>query len=202
MAVRSKTTIFNAALLRTGNDPATEGEGNGLWLALEANYDEIVRSCFEEGDGVFPFGKARHELTSRLNGTFGYDDGFALPVDAVHVIEVYIDSRPAAALLLPWEIDGESNVLLVNSGARKVEVEYVRRGLEHTWSAQFALAVQRKLEAVIKDALEESEESASKERDAEFHLLKAGIVGAKDRSARKVWRKGGGRLLRARRGEF
>jgi len=169
-------------------------------MALDANYDEIVRSCFEEGDGAFEFGRVRRELTSRAEGDFGFDDAFALPNDAIHITDVYLGGYSCADLLEPWEIDGETARLMVNASNRKAEIEYVRAGLEHTWSAQFAIAVQRKLEAVIKDCLEESAEAAAKEQEADFHLMKAGIKGSKNRSARRVWKLGGGRILRARRG--
>lgn len=198
MAVRSKTTIFNAALLRTGN---SESSDSGLIRAMDANYDEIVRQCFEDGDGAFPFGRARTTLTSRSTGTFGYDDAYVMPSAVVHVIEVYLNEVSCSNLLEPWEIDGSIPALLVNAGSRTVELEYVREGLEHTWSAGFALAVQRRLEAVIKDVEEEFEESSAKDQDADFHLMKASVKGSKNRSTRRVWRRGGGRLVRARRGQ-
>lgn len=197
MAVRSKTTIFNAALLRTGHE---ETQSGGMWRAMEANYDEIVRQCFEDGDGVYPFGKARVTLTSRSDGTFGYDDAFTMPNDAIHVREVFLDTHSASDLLAPWDVDASQGKLLVNANERTVEIEYIREGLEHTWSANFALAVQRRLEAVIKDVMEEAEESAAKEQEADFFVLKAGVKGSKNRSQRNVWKRGGGRLMRARRG--
>lgn len=199
MPVRSKTSIFNAAMLRVGGQAATEGEGGSLWTALDANYPEIVRECFESGDGTFSFGRKRRELTSRQEGDFGYDDKYQLPTDAVHILEIYLSDVSCARLLEPWEIDGETNSLVVNARGRKVEVEYVAEGLEHTWSAGFALAIQRRLEAVIKDVLEEFGESNSKDQDADFHLMKASITDAKNRSARRVWPKDQGRLVRARR---
>lgn len=198
MAVRSKTTIFNAALLRTGHE---ETQSGGMWRAMEANYDEIVRQCFEDGDGVYPFGKARQALTGRSNGEFGYDDAFQMPDEVIHVREVFLDGYSASDLLAPWDVDASSGKLLINANDRAVEIEYVREGLEHTWSANFALAVQRRLEAVIKDVMEESEESAAKEQDADFFALKASVKGAKNRSQRSVWKRGGGRLIRARRGQ-
>lgn len=197
MAVRSKTTIFNAALLRTGHE---ETQSGGMYRAMEANYDEIVRQCFEDGDGVFPFGWVRTALTARSDGYDGFDDAFVLPADAIHLIEVFIDTHSASDILAAWEVDTSQGNLLVNANERQVEIKYVKEGLEHTWSANFALAVQRRLEAVIKDVMEESEESAAKEQEADFFALKAGVKGAKNRSQSKVWKRGGGRLIRARRG--
>lgn len=169
---------------------------------MEANYDEIVRQAFEDGDGVYPFGKKRTTLTGRSTGTFGFDDAYALPDDVIHVIEVFFNEKAASDLLEAWEIDGVNNTLQVNGSERTIEIEYVMQGLEHTWSANFAKAIQRKLEAVIKDVLEESEESMAKDQDADFILLKAGVKSAKNRSQRRVWKRGGGRLIRARRGQY
>lgn len=197
MAVRSKTTIFNAALLRTGHE---ETQSGGIWRAMEANYDEIVRQAFEDGDGVFPFGRQREELTSRSDGYDGYEDAYKLPDGAIHVIEVFLDAISASDALIPWDVDASSNNLLLDAGGRKVEVKYVKEGLEHTWSANFAMIVQRRLEAVIKDVMEESEEAAAKEQEADFFAMKAGVKGSKNRSQRRVWKRGGGRLIRARRG--
>jgi hypothetical protein len=199
MAVRTKTTIFNAALLRTGHSDVTEGQGSGLWRALEANYDEIVRAAFEDGAGTFPFGKVREILTGRSAGNFGFDDSYTIPSGVIHVIEVYLNDLPCSDLQEPWEIDGQSNALLINAKTRTVAINGLKEGLEHTWSAAFTLGVQRKCEAVIKDVEEESEESAAKDQDADYQLLKAGVKGAKNRSKRQVWKKGGGRLIRARR---
>jgi hypothetical protein len=199
MAVRTQVTIFNAALLRTGNYDTGEGDGGALWRALTANYDEIVRACFEEGDGVFNFGRAREVLGSRSEGTFGYDDTFQMPFEAIHVIEVFLNGKACADLLEHWEVDGATNSILVNACERKVEVEYVRRGLEHTWSAGFTLAVQRRLEAVIKDVLEDVGEAVAKDQDADYQLMKAAVKGSKNRSQRPAM-KNNGRLMRARKG--
>lgn len=199
MTVRTKTTIFNAALLRVGHSDVTEGQGSGLWRALEANYGEIVRAAFEEGNGVFPFGKQRRELTSRSDGDFGFDDSYVIGSDIIHVLDVFLDGHSCADLLEPWEIDAQAGTLLINANSRKVEIEGIKEGLEYTWSAKFALGVQRKCEAVIKDVEEEFGESASKDQDGDFLLLKAGVKGSRNRSKRRVFKKGVGRLTRARR---
>ena len=199
MTVRSKTTIFNAALLRCGRSDTTEGEGSDLWRAMEANYDEIVRAAFEDGDGAFPFGRVRRTLTGRSAGDFGFDDSFALPSDAIHIIEVYLNDCAASDLQEPWEVDGQNQTLLINANNRTVSVSAVKEGLEHTWSASFAKAVQRRLEAVIKDVEEEMDEAMAKDQEADFMLLKAGVKGNKNRSGRRVWKRGSGRLSRARR---
>lgn len=197
MAMRSKDTIIQAALLRCGR--SIQADEPLLSQAIEANYDEIVRSAFEDGDGNYPFGRARVELTSRFEGLMGYADAFTVPNDALHVVEVYIDGMSAADLLQDWDFDGATNAVLLNANDGKVEVEIVRGGQEATWSGFFAKGIQRRIEAVIKDALDESEEAAMKEQEGDYALLKAGVKGSKNRSPRPMFRRGGGRLMRARR---
>lgn len=201
MAVRTKSSIFRAALSRTGNGVSSDADGSGLWTALEANYDEIVRATFEAGDGNYPFGRTRTTLTSRSAGVLGYDDSYAVPNDCLHVVEVFYDDYSASDLYEPWDFDGENNAVVLNAAGRTIEIEYVRAGQESKWSASFALAVQRRLEAVIKDVLEESEESIAKDNEADLQILKAGVKSAKNRSQKRVWNKNRGRLVRARRGQ-
>lgn len=196
MAVRSKTTIFNAALSRTGNTSVAEGDGSFIWQALEANYDEIVRDAFESQE--YPFGKARKTLTSRATGRFGYDDAYTMPNNVVHVTQVYLNERRASDLGESWEIDAETNELMIDASSRTVEIEYIKVGLEHTWSAAFARAIQMRLEAVIKDVVEEVEEAGARDSEADFQMLKAGIKASKNRSKARVKR--GGRLVRAHHG--
>lgn len=195
MALRSKETLFNAALYSTGNTPA---DRSGLWEALEANYDEIVREAFERGGPSLPFGRTRKALTSRANGQRGYDDMFTFGVDVMHIIEVFLDERAASDLLLDWEIDAADRKLLINASNRTVEIEYIRVGQEHTWSATFARGVQKMLESVIKSVLEEEEEAAAKASEGDLKLLMAGTKGSKNRSNRRVFKRGGGRIMRAR----
>lgn len=196
MTQRTKTTIFNAALTRTGNDPTSEGNGSPIWLALEANYPDIVRDAFESGE--FPFGKTRVELTSRADGRFGYEDAFTYPAEILHFIDVYLDGRRASDLEEAWDIDAETRELMIDASKRKVEVEGIKIGLEYTWSAKFALGIQRRLEAVIRDVEEETEEASAKDGEAGYALMAAGVKASKNRSRRKI--RSGGRLIRAHRG--
>lgn len=196
MAVRSKTTIFNAALLRTGNHSYGSGGSSGIEEALDANYDEIVREAFENTE--FTFGKARVMLTSRSAGDFGFDDAFLLPADLIHVTEVYFNDYAAPDIGEKWEIDGSTSELMVDAKERSVAVEYLKVGLEHTWSASFARGIQRKLEAVIKDVIEESEEAAALDNEGDFQIMKGSVKSAKNRSNNSAW-KNNGRLIRAHR---
>lgn len=193
MAMRSKLTLFNAALLRTGNNEVVEGDGSLLWQALEANYDEIVRDAFE--DGEYTFGKKRVTLTSRGAGDFGYEDSFVYPEEVIHIVDVFLNEHRAADLSEPWEIDAENRKLLIDARQRTVEIEMIRVGMESSWSSKFARGVQRRLEAVIKSVEEEEGEADMLDAKADVQFLRAGVKSAKNRSERKVRR--GGRLIRA-----
>ena len=196
MAQRSKITLFNAALTRTGNNTTTEGEGSIIWQALESNYDDIVRAAFEEGE--YTFGKSRQTLTSRADGRFGYDDAYTYPIEFIHIYDVFLDTYRASDLGEAWDIDASTRELMIDARSRVVEIEGIREGQEYTWSGKFAMGIQRRLEAVIKDVIEEAEESSAKDSEADFQFMKAGVKSSKNRSRRKF--RDGGRLIRAHRG--
>lgn len=194
MTMRTKESIINAALLHVGH--RSEGS-QGVSEAIEANYDEIVRAAFEESGASVTFGRKRVTLTSRTTGTLGFDDQFAIPNDVISIFRVFIGGVDASDLRRDWEVDATVPALLVDSGNEAVEIEYLREGLEYTWSANFALSVQRSIEAVIKSVIEETEEGALKSQEADHYLMKAGINGSKERSARPFYR-GAGRIVRSR----
>ena len=54
------------------------------------------------------------------------------------------------------------------------------------------------LEAVIKSVEEEEEEAAVKSQEGDMKLLMASTEGSKNRSNRRVFKRGGGRIMRAR----
>ncbi len=193
--MRSKDTLFNAALLRTGY---RQEDRTNLWEAMEANYDEIVRAAFEDASVSLPFGRARQVLTSRSDGDFGFDDAFTMPNTVIHVSEVFLNEIKASDLQEPWEIDASVPALMINASNRTVEIEFIRTGLEHTWSANFALGVQRSLESVIKNVVEEVEEGALSSQEADMYFMKAGVNGSKNRSNGRLFKRGGGRIARSR----
>lgn len=196
MAVRSKITIFNAALLRTGNSDVTEGDGSFIWQALEANYDEIVREAFEGQE--YTFGKKRIVLTSRTSGDFGYEDGFVYPSEVIHIVDVYLNDIRASDLGESWEVDASANKILIDARERTVAIEVIRVGLESTWSAKFTRGIQRRLEAVIKSVEEEEAEADMLDAKADVLFLRAGVKSSKNRSEERIRR--GGRLTQAHRG--
>lgn len=193
MSVRTKTSLFNAALTRHGHAKTTEAEGGPLWTAMDTNYADIVLRHFEAQE--YPFGKDRYVLTSRQEGDFGYEDKFVMPNGVMHVLQVYLDDIKAETWGQAWEVDASDNALLIDANKRTVAVEVIVKGQEDKWSAWFATAVQRDLEAVIKSVLEETSEANALASEAEYTSMKAGVKASKNRSERRVRR--GGRLIQA-----
>ena len=200
MALRSKDTIFNAALLKCGREDTETGGSGDLWRAMDSNYDEIVRAAFEDGDGNLPFGRQREALTSRSASEYDFDDAYELPDGCLQVVEVYFDDYSASDLEERWETDGES--IHLDASSRAIEIEYVKAGQESKWSANFALGIQRRLEAVIYGFLEEYDDAELRDQQADVFFMKSGIKASKNRSQRRVWKRGGGRLVRTRRRRY
>lgn len=192
MAVRTKLTIINAALTRLGWNTTTLGSGRPEVLALEQNYDEIVRSAFEMNQ--FPFGKGIQILTSRSDGDFGFDDAYLYPIDVLHVREVWLGDYKASDIDEEWELEVENRLIHLNAEERVVTLEYHKTGLEHTWSGTFTRAIQLKLEAVLKDFAEETREAQEKEAEAEHILTKSIVKSSKNRSPHRLFRPGRLRL--------
>lgn len=189
MALRTKLSIINSALSKLGWSTTALGSGRPEVSAVEQNYDEIVRQSFEMQQ--FPFGKSRVTLSSRSEGKFGFDDAYKYGVDVLHIVEVWLNAKYAASdLNVEWEIDAEDRTLNLDASGRTVEIEYIKVGLEHTWSAQFAKAVQLKLEAVLKEFAEETKEAEAKEAEADYILTKASVKASKNRSKTRLFRLG------------
>lgn len=188
---RSKISIFNAALRRAGeNKDLVDGDTAPEFGVLERNYPEIVGEAFEATR--LDFGKVRAPLTTRSTGDFGFDHKYLLPTDFLAVLRVEVDELDPAG---DWEINGTYLYIDDSDG---IEIEYVRRGSESSWSSTFANGVIHKLAALIKEAVhEEPEEAERLDRMGETKLTKAGILASKQRADRRPYK--AGFLMRSRR---
>lgn len=188
---RSKIQIFNAALTATRNNTVTTNDGSKEWLLLESNWTGIVEAALERGR--YNFSRERVDLTSRNDGAFGYDDRYTLPADCLIVRHVYVDE----VLTEDWETDADELFINATSG---VEAEYVQiADVEQTWSRQFDLGIQLKMEAVCLRGLnEEYAEADRREERADYELLRARSISSGQRGKRRPYREG--RVMRARHG--
>ncbi len=187
---RSKITLFNAAMARTGfSKQLVEGDTAPVFFVLDSNYPEIVGEAFESSR--LHFGKARASLTTRSDGDFGFDYRYLLPSDFLSAIRVEVDET----LPRDWEINGEYLYLDAETG---VILEYIRQGAESMWSSTFANAIIHLLAALIKESVEEEVEEAQRlEGIGENKLMKAGILSSKQRKDRRPYKEGF--LMRSRR---
>lgn len=185
----SMLQIFNAALLAQGQeDILVENESSNEWRLLSRNWPAIIEAELE--DGAYHFTKEQAHLQSRVDGKFGYRDGYMLPAAAIHVRRVWIEGDQTP----DWTQDGAH--VFVNS-ADGCWIEFVSVAGVDVWSANFVRGVQAKLEAVILRAIkEEHQEALAMEEQAEVYFQRARTLSSKSRSAKEPFR--GGRFGRAR----
>ncbi len=181
---RSKLTIMNMALAASGQPgkEITEASTGPEFALMERWYPDVVAECFE--DEPFYFGKERVSLTNRSAGDFGYVDKWLLPTNVLQITRVFVNDYDTE----DWQRDDEYLYIDASSG---VDMEYIVSGAEHRWSATFAIAVARKLEALLRHGInEEFEEAEMVMRNAGFGLVKAGIHSSKQHRPRRPFRKG------------
>lgn len=182
--------IINAALVAQGQYTVDENDGSDEWSLLSRNWPQIVESELEVG--AYNFTREQTALATRIDGRFGYDDGYALPLDALHVRQVWIEDN--GRRFVDWTQDGATVYLNNDDGC---VIEYVSVTTEDLWNANFCLGVQCKLEAVILRALkEEAREADAREAAAEMYFDRARVKSSRSRSATPPYREG--RFARAR----
>lgn len=177
----SKIQLFNAALTATRCNTITSNDGSKEWLLLESNYPTIVDAALERGK--LYFGRERVDLTSRVPGKFGYDDGYVLPADVLMVRHVWIDD----IITEDWTADDDTVYVNAISG---VECEYIKKPVEQTFSRQFDLALIFKLQAVILRWKEQYSEADAMDQRGDFELLRARTVSSGQRGKTRPLREG------------
>ena len=142
----SMLDIMNAALISEGEDEiVAENDGSPEWRILARNWPLIVEAELE--DGLYFFTRNEANLVSRVDGLFGYEDGYAVPADALHVRRVWIeDNTGTRDLTVDWSQDGTNVYVNYDAG---VWIEYISAPDTSFWSANFARGVQLKLQACI-----------------------------------------------------
>lgn len=187
--------IMNAALLAQGQEEiVVENDGSYEFQTLATNWPGIVEAELE--DGNYYFTKKQANLITRTDGLFGYDDGFLVPHDALHVRRLWILDAAGCRIETPWVQDG-SYVYLDNPEG--CWIEYVDVAGQDLWSANFTRGVQKKLEALISRSMkEEFGDAQTLEQEAETYFQRARTNSSKARSAQPPYKKGP--IARARMG--
>lgn len=184
--------IMNAALISQGCDELLahdDGTNEGRLLSL--NWAPIVEAELEMSN--YHFTKKQVEILSRTDGLFGYDDAFAVPASALHVRRVWTEDETGVRSFPDWVQDGSRIHVDSPDG---VFIEYIESADPSIWSANFALGVQMKLEAVLLRFNEEYVNADRMDANAETKFQNARTLSSKSRSAQEPFKRG--RLASAR----
>jgi hypothetical protein len=172
--------IMNAALITEGFDEIVSlNDGSDEWRILSRNWPLIVEAELE--DGLYSFTRREAELLSRQPGKFGFEDGYLVPNDALHVRRVWTeDDQGTRDTAIDWGQDG--NCVYVNNPSG-IFVEYMEAADPSFWGANFSRGVQMKLQAVLLNVKEEQSAARNKEQEAEVYFQRARTQSSKSRSA-------------------
>lgn len=177
--------IMNAALVAEGFDEAlAENDGTVEWRLLSRNWPLIVEAELE--DGNYHFARKQAELLTRVDGKFGFQDGYLVPADAMHVRRLWTENENSERdLSLDWAQDG-SYVYVNEPGG--VWVEYSEAADPELWSANFSRGVQLKLQAILLTFREDRGGASQMDAQAEVHFQRARTNSSRGRSAVEPYR--------------
>lgn len=181
----SMTGIMNAALISQGLEEINESVSLPEHRVLSRNWPLIVEAELE--DGAYHFTKVETTLNTRSAGSFGFDDAYLLPGDALHVRKVRLEASSGSRWEPDWVQDDRYVYLNSTDG---VIVEYVKVTEPTFWTANFARGVQMKLEAALLRAVkEETGEASNMEQMAEAQFQRARTNSSKARKAQEPVRR-------------
>jgi hypothetical protein len=169
-------SIINAALAAQGLDEVTSLEdGSPEFRILSRHWSLVVEAALETGR--FPFARQEVFTQSRVEGKFGFADGYAFPETALHIRDVWTTAGSRIINHI-WVQDG-SHVYLDEPGG--VWMEYATAPDPSFWGANFSQGVQLRLQAVIARATQTGD---ARELDAQAEMAfdRANTAAAKGRS--------------------
>lgn len=183
----SMLTIMNAALMSQGQEEILSlNDGSQEQRLLARNWPLIVEAELE--DGNYHFTRREEVLGSRIAGKFGFDDGYTVPGDALHVRRVWLEDERGDRDEPNWTQDDAAVYLDSKTGCI---AELIVSAQPDLWSANFSKGVQLRLEAVIARALkEEFGEAQQLEMQAENHFQRARTRSSQARSPKGAYRRG------------
>lgn len=142
--VFSKIEIMNAALREVGSDVfVSDNDGSLEFDTLNAAWPFIVEAELEEGG--YRFSNAEVTLSSRIAGKFGFEDGYAIPADVLHIRGLFIESN-GGRVVPEWVSD--DGYVYVNEPA-SVIISYVLAADPSVFGANFAAGIKHSLQASL-----------------------------------------------------
>lgn len=189
--------IINAALLSQGQDQVSENDGSHEWLILSQNWPAIVEAELE--DGNYHFTRREDTLTTTVAAKFGFDYGYQVPLDVLHVRRLWIEDNLGDRTEPDWTQDGTA--VYVDENTNPIIVESIISSEPDLWRPNFVRGVQMKMEAVILRAMkEEYGEALQMEQQAEIYFQRSRTNSSRSRAPRGAYRRGPIAEARFRRG--
>ena len=173
----SMLQIINAALAAQGEDEVTSLEdGTPEFRILARNWPFVVEAEMEAG--IYTFSREEAFTQSRVDGKFGFADGYAVPQAALHVRKVWT-VKNGQTIEPIWVQDGEH--VHVDEAAG-IYMEYLTVPDQSFWGANFSRGVQLRLQAILSRATGEPMEARDLDGQAEMAFQTARTVSSKSRS--------------------
>lgn len=170
-------TIINAALSAQGEDEVVSLEdGTPEFRVLSRNWPFIVEAELETGKYTF----ARQEVftQSRVDGKFGFADGYVVPAGALHVRKVWTVGN--GEIIEPiWVQDGQHVHV---DEAEGIWMEYATVPDASFWGANFSDGVRLRLQSVLARATGEPREADGLNAQADLAFERARTASSKSRS--------------------
>lgn len=177
--------IMNAALAVQGFDEiVANNDGSDEWLLLSRQWPLIVEAELESGN--YHFTKKQAFLQTRSDGLFGYDDAYLVPGDALHIRRLWTEDESGERDTdIPWGQDGTKVHVNAPNG---VYVEYIIAADPDLWGANFSLAVNMKLQAILLRNKEDYAAAQQMDKDADDVFQRARTTSSKARSATDMYK--------------
>lgn len=193
----SMLMIMNAALAVQGYDEiVTDNDGSDEWRLLSRQWPLLVEAELEAGN--YHFTRKQAFLNQRQDGLFGFDDAYLVPAEAMHVRRLWTeDDNGERNTDVPWGQDGTRVHVNEPSG---VFVEYLIAADPNLWGANFSLAVNMKMQAVLLRNKEDYAAARDMDSEAEQKFQLARTTSSKARSATEPYKQGRIALARFSRG--
>lgn len=191
----SMLMIMNAALLAQGQpEILSQGEASDEYRVLSRNWPMIIDTELE--DGNYNFAREHDDVFARQPGAYGFEHGYSVPGDALHVRDVFaLSGSMDARRPIDWLQDGSNVYCNVPDG---VSLEYTILPGVDLFSSTFRMGAQKKLEAIILRSLKEEYGAADRaDAMAETYFQRARTSSSKSRSSGRMFRDPG-RLTTAR----
>lgn len=189
--------IMNAALAVQGYDEiVTDNDGSDEWRLLSRQWPMIVEAELEAGN--YHFTRKQAFLDQRQDGLFGFDDAYLVPLEAMHIRRLWTeDDNGERDTDIPWGQDGTRVHVNEPSG---VFVEYLIAADSDLWGANFSLAVNMKMQAILLRNKEDYAAAAAMDQDAAQAFQLARTTSSRARSATEPYKTGRIAQARFRRG--